>query len=270
LKAALAVSRTVDGGSEVLLRITLQNTSSERQSFHLEVPSAAFVVRGAAGGGRFVIPESCTRLSTCPAPALARLVTLAPGEEREFVEHWNLTARCVPPGWYTVSARLRAYQQVRPDGTVDAGAFEPFTLQADLWLGPDASGGRCVAAAPRVPALEADCPTGGGRLAPVFFEVDQAALTAQARARLEVDARCIQRRGFAKVVVEGNCDERGPAGRNLSLGLRRAETVREYLIRLGVDAAAIRSVSLSEEHPVCTEQAEGCWRMNRRADVLAE
>jgi peptidoglycan-associated lipoprotein len=269
LKASLTVPPTVDAGPEVELRITLENVSGERQSFRLEVPAASFVVRS-VGGSLFYAPESCRQAWTCSHPALAQVITLEPGARKEFVEHWNLASRCVQPGSYTVAARLRAYQEVRPVGTVDAGSFEPFLIQADVLVHPGADGGRCVASAPRVEGQEADCPAGGGKLAPAYFELGQAVLTPEAMAILEGDASCIRKRGFATVVVEGNCDDRGSEETNVQLGQRRAEAVRKYLVDRGIVAKSLQTVNHGEDRPVCTEREEACWRRNRRVDVVAE
>jgi outer membrane protein OmpA-like peptidoglycan-associated protein len=269
LTASLSVPRTVDAGPEVDLRITLVNVSGERQTFRLEVPSASFVVRG-PGGSLYFAPESCPQAWNCSQPALAQYVTMEPGARREFVEHWNLASRCVQPGSYTVVARLRAYQEVQPPGTVDAGSFEPFVMQADVQLHPGADGGRCVGSAPHVEGQEFDCPAGGGKLAPAYFELGQAVLTPGAMASLGGDASCIRRRGFAKVVIEGNCDDRGTEAANVQLGQLRTEAVRKYLVDRGVDARAIQTVNYGEERPSCTEQTEACWQKNRRADVVAE
>jgi len=269
LKASLTVPGTAESGEEIGLRITLENVSSERQSFRLEFPSAYFLLRN-TGGIVSEAPEACPRPSTCSAPALAQVVTMEPGARREFVEHWNRAGKCVPPGSYTVVAKLFAYQDVRPVGTVDAGSFEPFSLQADLAMTQGAEGGPCVAGASRAITQETACPKGGGKLAPVFFDLGQAVLSPEAMASLERDATCIQQHGFAKVVVEGHCDERGSEENNLRLGRRRAEAARTYLVSLGIAAGAIEAVSYSEERPVCTEQTEECWGKNRRADILAE
>jgi len=156
---------------------------------------------------------------------------------------------------------------------MDVGSFVPFTLRTEVMMRPDDETGRCVAsvaAASPAPRIEPGCPPGGGKLTPVFFGLNQAVLTQEARADLEEDARCIRKRGFAKVVIEGNCDDRGTVEENIHLGQRRAEAAKKYLIDLGVDAMAIKTVSLSEERPVCTEETEDCWQKNRRADIVAE
>ena len=51
------------------------------------------------------------------------------------------------------------------------------------------------------------------------------------------------------MLVEGHCDERGTEEYNLSLGERRALTVAEELVRLGVSADRLGTQSLGEKVP---------------------
>ena len=271
LKASLTASRPAGAGTEVVLRITLQNVSNHRQPFFLESHGAAFLVKDASGN---IVHDSCSvaQLWTCGAAVEGR-ATIEPGAQMEFVDHWRPPGKCVEPGLYAVKAKLRAYQHKQPEGAVDVGSFVPFTLRTAVMMRPDDETGRCVAsveAASPAPRIEPGCPPGGGKLTPVLFGFNQAVLTSEARANLEEDARCIKLRGFERVVIEGNCDERGTVEKNTDLGLRRAEAAKKYLIDLGVDAMAIKTVSLSEERPVCTEETEDCWQKNRRADIVAE
>ena len=72
-----------------------------------------------------------------------------------------------------------------------------------------------------------------------------------------------------KVRVEGNCDERGTVEYNLALGQKRADSAKNYLVGLGVDANALQTISYGKERPVCTDATEPCWQKNRRGDVVA-
>jgi peptidoglycan-associated lipoprotein len=137
--------------------------------------------------------------------------------------------------------------------------------------GPDAGGrscgaaqecvaGRCVAARPPPPGPCDD-------LESVYFAFDSSALSAESRATLEKDARCITGQGTKVFRVEGNCDERGTAEYNVHLGQRRAHSVKKYLVGLGVSAQAMTAISYGKEKPVCTEHDEACWQRNRRADI---
>ncbi len=67
-----------------------------------------------------------------------------------------------------------------------------------------------------------------------------------------------------KVVVEGNCDERGTSEYNLALGDRRANAAKSYLVSLGIPSRRIKTISYGKEKPLCTESTEECWSKNRR------
>ena len=66
------------------------------------------------------------------------------------------------------------------------------------------------------------------------------------------------------VRIEGNCDEWGTEEYNYALGLKRANSVRNALIQLGVDPKKLTVISYGELNPVCTAHAKWCWRLNRR------
>ncbi|MGE0594023.1 MAG: OmpA family protein [Vicinamibacterales bacterium] len=112
-------------------------------------------------------------------------------------------------------------------------------------------------------ALNAEAPLGD-----VFFEFDQATLSAAARDQLQRNATFLRRWPTTRVRVEGHCDERGTVEYNLSLGERRARAVRDYLVELGVDGGRLLGVSLGEEAPVCTASSEDCWQRNRRGHFV--
>ena len=66
------------------------------------------------------------------------------------------------------------------------------------------------------------------------------------------------------VRIEGNCDEWGTEEYNYALGLKRANRVKNALIKLGVDPKKLTIISYGELNPVCTAHAIWCWRLNRR------
>ncbi len=138
------------------------------------------------------------------------------------------------------------------------------TSDASCGAGKACQAGKCVVAGPVV------CPAGGGKLIPVFFGFNEALLTKDAQADLAKNAACIKDRGFTKIVIEGNCDDRGTAEYNLQLGQRRAEAAKKFLVNLGVPAKSVKTVSFGKERPVCTEQVESCWSKNRRDDLIAQ
>jgi len=70
--------------------------------------------------------------------------------------------------------------------------------------------------------------------------------------------------GNFTVRIEGNCDEWGSDEYNYALGLKRAKTVKQALIDLGVDANKLTIISYGESNPVCTAHTKSCWAKNRR------
>lgn len=102
----------------------------------------------------------------------------------------------------------------------------------------------------------------------VFFDLDSYSLRADARATLERQAAWLEQNPSVTVTVEGHADERGTREYNLALGERRANSVRDYLIALGVNPNRIKTVSYGKERPVDPRSTEDAWTKNRRG-VLA-
>ncbi|MBM3751577.1 MAG: OmpA family protein [Acidimicrobiia bacterium] len=105
-------------------------------------------------------------------------------------------------------------------------------------------------------------------LADVFFEYDSADLSDTARAVLQKNAEWLRRWVSTTITVEGHADSRGTNEYNLALAERRASSVRDYLVSLGVPVTRMNIVSKGEEQPVCTEEAESCWSQNRRGRFI--
>ena len=99
----------------------------------------------------------------------------------------------------------------------------------------------------------------------VFFDTDQFALSAEARATLDAQAEYLRRFPAVTVTIEGHADERGTREYNLALGDRRANSVRNYLESRGVAASRMTTISWGKERPAVEGSSEEAWRQNRRA-----
>lgn len=104
-------------------------------------------------------------------------------------------------------------------------------------------------------------------LQPIYFEFDQYMISGAMTDVIVMNGNYIQESGVS-VTIEGNCDERGTNEYNIALGEKRAQSVRQYLIDLGVDESRLTTVSYGEERPLFTEQDENSWEYNRRADFV--
>jgi len=114
------------------------------------------------------------------------------------------------------------------------------------------------------PAMPAEAIT----LKSVNFDFDSSNIRSKDAEILKENAKMIKANQDVKMVLEGNCDERGTNEYNMALGERRANSVKAYLLTLGIDAGRLSSVSYGEEKPVCTESDESCWWKNRRVDLI--
>jgi len=106
------------------------------------------------------------------------------------------------------------------------------------------------------------------KLDAVYFDFDKFTLKPEAREALKKNADWLSKNTDKKVVVEGNCDERGTNEYNMALGQRRADSAAKYLKDLGIAKDRVSTVSYGKERPECKESNEECWSKNRRADVV--
>ncbi|MFH1476922.1 MAG: OmpA family protein [Verrucomicrobiota bacterium] len=102
----------------------------------------------------------------------------------------------------------------------------------------------------------------------VLFDYDSAQISETQRAKIEAVADFMKKNAKVGALVEGNCDERGSAEYNMSLGERRALAVRAYLVGLGIDGAIIQTKSNGKEKPVAMGHDESAWSLNRRAEFV--
>lgn len=104
----------------------------------------------------------------------------------------------------------------------------------------------------------------------IYFDYESSALGDKAKGELNLKAKWMRMNPDASVIIEGHCDERGTNAYNIALGDRRAESVKSYLVDLGIDAAQITKISYGEERPVDSGAGEEAWAKNRRAHFVVE
>jgi peptidoglycan-associated lipoprotein len=102
----------------------------------------------------------------------------------------------------------------------------------------------------------------------VYFEYDQYDVKPEYRALVESHARWLKANPQARLVIEGNADERGSREYNVALGQRRAEAVTKLLVLLGAKAEQIEAVSWGEEKPRSSGHDDKSWSENRRDDFV--
>ena len=101
----------------------------------------------------------------------------------------------------------------------------------------------------------------------VFFEYDQFTIASESRDVVVTNGNYLSKTAPAKVVIEGNADERGSSEYNLALGQKRAEAVRRALAVSGVPESKMEAISYGKEKPRNSAHDEAAWAENRRVDL---
>jgi peptidoglycan-associated lipoprotein len=104
----------------------------------------------------------------------------------------------------------------------------------------------------------------------VFFDFDRYDLRSDARETLEKIATWLGQNRDVVGTIEGHADERGTREYNLALGERRANSIRDYLVALGVNSNRLKTTSFGKERPVDPRSAKEAWAQNRRGVLMVQ
>ncbi|MBU1288377.1 MAG: peptidoglycan-associated lipoprotein Pal [Alphaproteobacteria bacterium] len=97
----------------------------------------------------------------------------------------------------------------------------------------------------------------------VYYDLDGYRLDSDDQEILKRQAAWLASYPQVRILVAGNCDERGTREYNLALGERRASIVKDYLVSLGVDSSRIDTISYGKERPIAAGSDEQSWALNR-------
>jgi peptidoglycan-associated lipoprotein len=102
----------------------------------------------------------------------------------------------------------------------------------------------------------------------IHFAFDSAAIKKSEDASIAAVASALSANANDKLLIEGNCDERGTDEYNRALGERRALAAREALAKAGISPDRIRTISYGKDKPVDPGHDEAAWAKNRRDDFV--
>jgi len=104
----------------------------------------------------------------------------------------------------------------------------------------------------------------------VFFDWDRSNLSQQALATIQQAANTYKTKGSARITATGHADRSGPENYNMALSLRRANAVKDALVRDGVPATAISVIGKGETQPL-VPTADGVREpQNRRVEIVIQ
>lgn len=104
----------------------------------------------------------------------------------------------------------------------------------------------------------------------VLFATGKYELLPIARDKLDDVAKALNDQGYKGILVEGHTDSRGKAADNETLSLKRAESVRTYLVSRGVPSDKIRATGLGSSRPIADNGTPDGRANNRRVEIVVE
>jgi peptidoglycan-associated lipoprotein len=104
----------------------------------------------------------------------------------------------------------------------------------------------------------------------VFFAFNSSEISDEANENLLGQSMYLKNHEDVKIQIAGNCDERGSTEYNLALGARRANAAKRVLVKDGIDAGRISTISYGKERPLVKGTGEEVWKYNRNATTTVK
>ena len=104
----------------------------------------------------------------------------------------------------------------------------------------------------------------------VFFAFNSAEISEEAENNLLGQSLYMKNHEGTKIQIAGNCDERGSTEYNLALGARRANAAKAVLVKDGIAASRISTISYGKERPLVKGSGEDVWKYNRNATTTVK
>jgi peptidoglycan-associated lipoprotein len=200
-----------------------------------------------------MLAVSALAVSGCPKTALPGPAPVDSTAQRARADSLASAARRDSLARADSLARLRADSLAR-----DAASHRADSVRAQILRDSADAAGRMASGLDRV----ADSIL----TSPVRFELDRAELSPMGQSQLDYKVNVLRANPRLELQVEGHADERGPDEYNLALGMRRAASVKRYLVEHGVADARLSVISYGEERPADPRSTDEAWAANRRAE----
>ena len=101
----------------------------------------------------------------------------------------------------------------------------------------------------------------------LHFSSGQATIQSSSFEMLNELASYLVRKNTMKIRVEGHTDDAGSETSNQELSTKRANAVRQYLIKKGVPTARISALGYGEAHPMAENTTPQGRALNRRTEI---
>lgn len=105
---------------------------------------------------------------------------------------------------------------------------------------------------------------------PIYFDFDRYDLRNDSKTFLEDISKELQVIQYKKIILHGNCDERGPETYNYKLGIYRASSVKTFLLSAGIPENKISIISHGKVNSTknikrnhSKKEQEKLWQLDR-------
>ncbi|MCA9674892.1 MAG: OmpA family protein [Kofleriaceae bacterium] len=102
----------------------------------------------------------------------------------------------------------------------------------------------------------------------VYFDFDKARIKSKSFQVLDAVVGVLNAHPDIRVRVEGHTDDQGTAKHNMELSQRRAEAVRDYLIKKGIDAGRLEAQGFGQTRPLAEGRSKAAREKNRRVEFI--
>lgn len=102
---------------------------------------------------------------------------------------------------------------------------------------------------------------------PIYFDFDKSDLRSNAKSTLRDVAQRVKQQPNTNVMLTGHCDSIGSDAYNQALGMRRAESAKDYLMEQGISESRLQTRSKGESDPAATNETSEGRQLNRRVEI---
>jgi outer membrane protein OmpA-like peptidoglycan-associated protein len=104
----------------------------------------------------------------------------------------------------------------------------------------------------------------------VLFTSGKWDLLEAAQIKLNEVAEALKTQAGHDIVVEGHTDSQGSSTSNMDLSQKRADVVRDYLVKRGIETGRIRGQGIGQNRPIADNSSPEGRANNRRVEIIVQ
>jgi outer membrane protein OmpA-like peptidoglycan-associated protein len=102
----------------------------------------------------------------------------------------------------------------------------------------------------------------------ILFDTDKSDLKPAAQTNLQNLANSLQKNANTNILIVGHTDDTGSDSHNMDLSVRRAESVKSYIVADNVSASRLTTSGKGEAEPIADNTTTAGRAQNRRVEIV--